>query len=1533
MEMHDELPWTGERLVPTLRGDIILEHLHRYAFASEMAGGRDVLDIACGEGYGSNLLATRARTVVGVDISEEATRHATNKYARANLNFVTGNCIAIPLPAASVDMVVSFETIEHFAEHEVFLTEVRRVLRAGGIFVVSTPDKTIYTGKLGNRNQFHPRELEAVEFTGNLTANFAHTRILGQRVCLGSVLTPLDYPESVETGNHRGNFRTIHFTPRLAEAVYLIGVGSDSPLPALKVGLFEFGEWEKGSFVPSLMAERATAEAARALLATHSRQVGVLNQQKVETEFRLTERDLQIASLNNLLTERDQQLVRVNQVSAEQAKKVDLLESQIADLHQTVSEQSIEVASLNRQRTELERGLAEWGAEITGLRQSLAAQRKKVDLLDSQNADLRQTVSGQSREVDSLNRRRAELERSLAERDAETTSLKQSLASQMQKVALLGQAVDSAIRWDKRSWAQRAFHRWRPPWIRREEMGFFEKLKHSARKRSARWFARVATKPSRIRPPSEAITAPEQKIQSGHVGSSVPISIPPVQGAGKSAATRRAVFISGELDTPGHSYRVEMVGAALKSNGFNVQILCSAELRSQMDAVASADVVVFWRVAWSETVAEAVAAARRKGAKIVFDVDDLMFDPALARVSVIDGIRSQNFQESEIAELYHRIQQTMFAADFCTCTTKPLASAMRRFQKTAFVLPNGFDEHRYQVSRKAVANWHRTGDGLLRMGYAGGSRTHQRDFACAASAVARILREHRNCRLVLFRRETSSRNFHCLDIHEFPELQKLEGQVEWRAMVPVHELPAEMARFDINLAPLETGNVYCEAKSELKYFEAALVDVPTVASPTAPYAEAIATGGTGFLAANPDEWYAALEALVQDKALRQRIGKAAFLDVLWRFGPERRAELAGAIYEQILDGTSAAASREFELELRRKAMPRPKPPECAEFEVVFEAGEPAQCRAAVVVPLHNYAAHITEALESVKAQTFADKELIVVEDGSTDESLAVARGWMEKNASAFRRIALLKNHRNMGLVRTRNAGFLFTDAPFVLPFDADNVLLPKCLELSVRTIVQTDAAAAYGTIQEFGDGYGQRSHGPWNPGRFVGGNYIDAMALIRRSAWAAVGGYRRMEVTGWEDYELWCRFVEAGLRGAWVPETLSKYRVHRHSMSKTCIDAGINRWRISAEMRQLHPWVEVGALAEEISAAPPVLPSDTLARADGTTEALTEVVEGKSMLAPGIPEMPASGCCEPRVHNRQRLEEILPLIRCPATGQPVRILSDEMLVTSDGSRQWPLKDWHPIFFGKAAETKHFPDSHLSNPVPMRAMKLIEDLAGPVLNMSAGGTHTWLPHCIELETAIFRNTDIVGDGHCLPFADCVFDAVLAINAFEHYREPDRVVSEILRVLKPGGKVFIHTAFLQPLHEPPCHFFNCTKFGLLQWFKRFELVDFCVSENFNPIYALAWQADELLKALREERGDEIANQYGALPLHDIASFWSHPTGRQDVRWSELRHLSQTSLEKIAAGFEFVGQKPESHSRATVTNSESANLRTQSHECLGS
>src|SRR5690348_13511788 len=110
------MDFTGERFVPHTEGDIQLEHMHRYVAARLLVQGKRVLDIACGEGYGSDLLSEAAASVVGVDIDEAAISHARQAYVRPNLKFLRGDAVAIPLGDSSVDVVVSFETIEHLAD-------------------------------------------------------------------------------------------------------------------------------------------------------------------------------------------------------------------------------------------------------------------------------------------------------------------------------------------------------------------------------------------------------------------------------------------------------------------------------------------------------------------------------------------------------------------------------------------------------------------------------------------------------------------------------------------------------------------------------------------------------------------------------------------------------------------------------------------------------------------------------------------------------------------------------------------------------------------------------------------------------------------------------------------------------------------------------------------------------------------------------------------------------------------------------------------------------------------------------------------------------------------------------------------------------------------------------------------------------------------------------------------------------------------------------------------------------------------------
>ncbi|HTT12241.1 MAG TPA: methyltransferase domain-containing protein [Burkholderiaceae bacterium] len=263
------LEFTGERYLPEVEGQIALEHLHRYFLAARLVKGKEVLDIASGEGYGSAILAESAKSVVGVDISRETIEHAGRKYAGiSNLRYLVGDCGAIPLEGASVDAVVSFETIEHHDKHEAMMSEIKRVLRPGGLLVISSPDRHNYSEVPGYRNEFHVKELYRHEFESLLAAHFRRFMILGQRVGYGSFVLS-DSPAGFVNIRRRGD--SIEEAAGIAAPVYLIAVASDGELPFLEGGLLE-QELENSDVVRELTRKVAEREGQVAGL-THAVEV------------------------------------------------------------------------------------------------------------------------------------------------------------------------------------------------------------------------------------------------------------------------------------------------------------------------------------------------------------------------------------------------------------------------------------------------------------------------------------------------------------------------------------------------------------------------------------------------------------------------------------------------------------------------------------------------------------------------------------------------------------------------------------------------------------------------------------------------------------------------------------------------------------------------------------------------------------------------------------------------------------------------------------------------------------------------------------------------------------------------------------------------------------------------------------------------------------------------------------------------------------------------------------------------------------
>jgi SAM-dependent methyltransferase len=220
-------PFTGERLTASAHGQVEIEHYHRYLFSRGFCRDRDVLDVASGEGYGAAQLAQVARRVVGVELAGATVRNAVANFSRPNLSFIQADARSLPLSDASVDVVTSFETIEHFDRQEDFVAEVRRVLRPDGCLIISTPDRDIYSPPGAERNPFHVREFDRAEFLDLLDRHFRYVSLIRQRPMLGSGLIPEEPASISPLIFQRADEQSFSSDTALPGAPYLIAIASE----------------------------------------------------------------------------------------------------------------------------------------------------------------------------------------------------------------------------------------------------------------------------------------------------------------------------------------------------------------------------------------------------------------------------------------------------------------------------------------------------------------------------------------------------------------------------------------------------------------------------------------------------------------------------------------------------------------------------------------------------------------------------------------------------------------------------------------------------------------------------------------------------------------------------------------------------------------------------------------------------------------------------------------------------------------------------------------------------------------------------------------------------------------------------------------------------------------------------------------------------------------------------------------------------------------------------------------------------------
>lgn len=302
------------------------------------------------------------------------------------------------------------------------------------------------------------------------------------------------------------------------------------------------------------------------------------------------------------------------------------------------------------------------------------------------------------------------------------------------------------------------------------------------------------------------------------------------------------------------------------------------------DYLAQFDSIVVFRSGWNDRIESFFKIANELNIPLIYDIDDLVFDP-----SIVDLIDVYNRMEPQQKEQYvdgiESVYKAISACDYITGSTSYLTSYLHStFRKPAYVVPFGVNDEQIKIASE-VAPW---SSQVKFLGYLSGTATHHADFQQAAAAIERILLENDD----VFLKVIGPLDVEALLPQALHKVIRL-GFMDWRDLV------IETASLYINLAPFDHVTPFCKSKSQLKYIEAAMCKVPTVASPVPSYVEGIESGVNGFIADTESEWYDALNNLVRSPGLRNEMGLEAHLRVCRNHYPTRIGQVLQDVYGEI----------------------------------------------------------------------------------------------------------------------------------------------------------------------------------------------------------------------------------------------------------------------------------------------------------------------------------------------------------------------------------------------------------------------------------------------------------------------------------------------------------------------------------------------------------------------------------------------------------------------------------------------------------
>ncbi len=343
-------------------------------------------------------------------------------------------------------------------------------------------------------------------------------------------------------------------------------------------------------------------------------------------------------------------------------------------------------------------------------------------------------------------------------------------------------------------------------------------------------------------------------------------------------------FVVNHLDA-GQRYRGYNMSEYLKYGGVESQVIQDTEVADSLTKIFDYDVIVLYRLFYSDYLAELVKELKRHGKVVVYDIDDYIFDD-----SALPYLNVRGVSKDELRRVINNHRRAMDLCDYCIVSTDALSRILSGINKKAFVLRNGLSDELIKISKDALKNKLPDTD-IIKIGYFSGTATHDRDFLEASDALIYVLENCRNVKLIVGGHLKLDKRF---------DVFIDNGKVEFLPYVHWRYLPYNLVKAHINLVPLEQ-NIFNDAKSELKYFESAILQIPTIATPVESYKYAIRHGINGFLASSTEEWIECLEKLIKDRTLLKEMGANCYDHAISNYSPRAMSKKTVSVYKEIIE--------------------------------------------------------------------------------------------------------------------------------------------------------------------------------------------------------------------------------------------------------------------------------------------------------------------------------------------------------------------------------------------------------------------------------------------------------------------------------------------------------------------------------------------------------------------------------------------------------------------------------------------------------